>query len=350
VTTGNPTNQDPGTRGARSPDGRPDWPADVRRVALGIRRRVLDHTLRNNGGYLSQACSSADALATLYVHLMKLGQSVAPAVPLPFPGVPGPDNPGYSTGAGYNGPHEPGLDRFFFSPVHYALVLYSTLIEVGRMAPEGLAQFNRDGSSVELIGAEHSPGHEVTAGSLAQCLSQAAGVAMARKLKGDTGHNWVFMSDGEFQEGQTFEAIAAMAWHKIDNVTVLVDANAQQCDGAMSTVMEIDPIAERVRAFGGTAADVDGHDPEAIAAAASARVPGKPLVIVCHTDPCRGIPLLATRGEKLHYVRFKSAQEEAVFRAVLSEMTQDGNRPDGADAAALSSPAVLGAGKPGGRE
>jgi len=311
-----PTGRSPsGTSGAL-----PDWLAEVGRVALGIRRRVLDHTLRNNGGYLSQACSSADALATLYVRLMKLGQSIAPPVPLPFPGVPGLDNPAYVTGFGYNGPHEPGLDRFFFSPVHYALVLYSTLIEVGRMAPDGLAQFNRDGSSVELIGAEHSPGHEVTAGSLAQCLSQASGVAMARKLKGEPGHNWVFMSDGEFQEGQTFEAIAAMAWHKIDNVTVLVDANAQQCDGAMSKVMAIDPIVDRVRAFGGAAVEVDGHDPQAIVAAASAPVPGKPLVIVLKTDPCRGIPLLAARGEKLHYVRFKSAQEEETFRLFLDRM------------------------------
>ncbi len=320
MTTGNLGMDEGGIRGSSSPTAPPAWLADVDRVARGIRRRVLEHTLRNNGGYLSQACSSADALATLYVRLMKLGPSIAPPVPPPFLGVPGPGNPTYMTGSGYNGPHEPALDRFFFSPVHYALVLYSTLIEVGRMAPEGLAQFNQDGSSVELIGAEHSPGHEVTAGSLAQCLSQAAGVALARKLKGEPGHNWVFMSDGEFQEGQTFEAIAAMAWQKIDNVTVLVDANEQQCDGAMRKVMEIDPIAQRVKAFGGAAADVDGHDPEALVAAASSRQAGKPLVIVCHTDPCRGIPLLATRGGKLHYVRFKSSHEEERFRAFLHEM------------------------------
>ena len=78
----------------------------------------------------------------------------------------------------------PDLDRFFFSPVHYSLALYCTLIEVGRLAPEALEQFNRDGSTLEMIGAEHSPGIEVTAGSLSQALSQAGGVALARKLAG----------------------------------------------------------------------------------------------------------------------------------------------------------------------
>ncbi len=179
-----------------------------------------------------------------------------------MPGCPGPTNPHSFTGADYNGPRAPDLDRFIFSPVHYALVLYSLLIEVGRLGPDALDQFNQDGSTVELIGAEHSPGHEVTAGSLAQAISQAGGIALARRLRGEPGWIWVFMSDGEFQEGQTWEAFAALAHHRIGRLGVYVDANAQQCDGAMTSVMTIEPLAERLRAFGAEVHEVDGHDPD----------------------------------------------------------------------------------------
>ncbi len=296
------------------------WQESVNSVALGIRRRVLRHTLDNNGGYLSQACSSAEALATLYGKLMHLGPSVGPATPAPFPGVPGPDNPNYFTGAAYNGPHGPEFDRFFFSPVHYALVLYAALIETGRLGEKGLDHFNKDGSTVELIGAEHSPGHEVTAGSLAQCLSQAAGIAWARRSRGESGHNWVFMSDGEFQEGQTWEAFAAMHFHHIDNLTVVVDANGQQCDGPMDGVGGVEPLGDRLRAFGAVAVEVDGHNLDALVRAAATEHVARPLVIIARTDPCHGLEALRARGPKLHYVRFKDEAERAEYRRILEGM------------------------------
>ncbi len=297
-----------------------DWAVNARDIARGIRRRVLAHTLKNNGGYLSQACSSAEILAALYTRIMNLGPSIAPKIPLPFSGVPGPDNPDYFTGAGYNGPKAPDLDRFIFSPVHYALVLYSALIEVGRLDENALDQFNVDGSTVELIGAEHSPGHEVTAGSLGQALSQAGGIALARRLKGDTGKVWIFMSDGEFEEGQTWEAFASLSYLKIDNIGVVVDANGQQCDGAMDDVMNVEPLAQRLRSFGAEVREVGGHDVQALADAAAEKHPGKPLVILARTDPCKGIDLLCRRAPKLHYVRFKSDEEFKEYENALMEM------------------------------
>ncbi len=297
---------------------------DIEATAGRIRRRVLEYTLRNNGGYLSQACSSAEILATLYLRVMHLGASTAPMIPEPFPGVPGANNPAAFTGAGYNGPRHPDLDRLFFSPVHYALVLYSTLIEVGRMAPQGLEMFNRDGSTVELIGAEHSPGHEVTAGSLAQCLSQAGGVSLARKIRGETGRNWVFMSDGEFEEGQTWEAIAALSFHRIDNIGIYVDLNGQQCDGDMESVMGIEPLEARLSSFGARVFEVDGHDPRALMEPSEHAPNGRPLVVLARTDPCRGVPILKNRGSKLHYVRFKSMEEQKQYEAALEEMDRKG--------------------------
>jgi transketolase len=308
--------------------------ADVRRVADAVRRRVLDYTLRNNGGYLSQACSSAETLATLYLRVMRLGESPAPLVPRPFAGVPGPNNPDAFTGADYNGPRAPGLDRFIFSPVHYALVLYSLLIELGRLGPNGLDAFNQDGSTVELIGAEHSPGHEVTAGSLGQALSQAGGIALARRLRGEAGRVWVFMSDGEFQEGQTWEAFAALAHHRIGNLGVYIDANAQQCDGAMDDVMTIEPLADRLRAFGAEVREVDGHDSDALATAAEGcgtdpNRGDRPLAVIARTDPCRGIELMRERGSKLHYVRFGSDAEFQAYEELLARLNaQAGTEAD----------------------
>lgn len=303
------------------PGGLPGWQDQARRVAAAIRRRALEHTITSNGGYLSQAASSAEILATLYTHIMKLGPSTAPLIPEPFPGVPSPDNLHYATGAGYNGPKSPENDRFIVSAVHYAVVVYAALVETGRMAPEGLAQFNKDGSTVEMIGAEHSPGHEVTAGSLGQAISQAAGIAFARRLKGETGRVWVFMSDGEFQIGQVWEAFQTMAFFKLDHVGVYVDVNGQQVDGKMETVMAIEPLQQKLEAFGARVFAVSAHDVEALAQPAALTPDGRPLVVLAYSNPCQGIPVLEERRPKLHYVRFTNAAEKARYQALLDEMT-----------------------------
>ncbi|MBO9319760.1 MAG: hypothetical protein J7460_12155, partial [Chloroflexus sp.] len=286
----------------------------------GIRRRVLDFTIRNNGGYLSQACSAAEILATLYTRVMRIGESCAPRIPPPFPGVPSKTNPNYFSGAAYNGPYKPELDRFFISPVHCALALYALLVEVGRMDAQGLEMFNKDGSTVEMIGAEHSPGHELMAGSLGQALSQAAGIALARRLKGHTGRNWVFMSDGEFWIGQTWEAVETLVFYKLDTVGVYIDANGQSADGKIETVMEIGSIRDRLAAFGARVFEVDGHDVEALAAPAELPPDGRPLFVVARTNPCQGIPLLEERRPRLHYVRFKDEAEKQRYREFLMTM------------------------------
>ncbi len=285
------------------------WQDEVRQVATGIRRRVLEHTIKNSGGYLSQACSSAEILATLYVKVMDLGKIEVPLLPKPFPGVPGPHNPHYFTGASFNGPGK-NHDRFFLSPAQYALVLYATLIETGRMAEEGLLQFNKDGSSVEMIGAEHSPGMETMTGSLGQGISQAAGIAMARKRKGEKGRVFLFMSDGEFQIGQTWEALQAMSFHMLDNMIVYVDVNGFQCDGKMCNVMDIEPLEKRLESFGARVFRVNGHDIKRLAEIGSLASDGRPLVVLCDTDAARGLHVLQSRVPKMHYVRFTSEEEK----------------------------------------
>jgi transketolase len=296
------------------------WQDEARRVAGAIRRTALEHTIKNNGGYLSQAASSAEILSTLYTHIMKLGPSIAPSIPEPFPGVPHQDNPNSITGAGYNGPKSPEFDRFIVSAVHYAVVIYTALVETGRMAPEGLAQFNKDGSTVEMIGAEHSPGHEVTGGSLGQALSQAGGIAFARRQRGEKGRVWVFMSDGEFQIGQVWEAFQTLAFHHLDNVGIYVDVNGQQCDGKMTDVMNIEPLQQKLEAFGARVFKVDAHDVDALSAPAELAPDGRPLVVLAYSDPCRGFSILEERRPKLHYIRFSESNEKTRFQALLSEM------------------------------
>ena len=288
-------------------------------IALGIRRRVYEHSIRNNGGYLSQACSAAEQLAWLYNEQLNLGAPTLPMIPKPFEGVPSPSNPNYHTGAGYNGPVAPDLDRLFIAPAHYALVAYATLIEVGRMAPEGLEMFNQDGSSVEMIGAEHSPGMEVHNGTLGIGLSTGAGLAYGRRLRGDTGRTWVFMSDGEVQEGQTWEAVQAAAHHGIDTLHAIMDVNDQQCDGAMSSVMEVGDLRTKFRNFGAACVEVDGHDLTAIRQASEEKHDGKPLIILARTCPYHSMPILKERFPRLHYLRFKSEEERARMNVSIAK-------------------------------
>lgn len=287
-------------------------------IALGIRRRVFVHSMRQNGGYLSQACSAAEILATLYNEVLQLGAPTLPMTPLPFAGVPSASNAQAFTGAGYHGPAGPAYDRFFISPAHYALVIYSALIEMGRMGDEGMKQFNQDGSSVEMIGAEHSPGMEVTTGSLAQGLSMASGVAWARKKRQEPGKVWVFMSDGEFQEGQTWECLAAISHHGIDNLRIIVDVNRQQCDGAMVSVLDLGDLERRVAAFGVTTRSINGHDIGGIVRAAASAESGKALMILANSSPFQGMKFLERRFPRLHYVRFKSSVEREEMQAALA--------------------------------
>jgi transketolase len=302
---------------AAAPSAAPP-PLDPRRLARALRRRVLTHVVANGGGYLSQACSSAELLATLYARVLRFGPSAGPARPPAFAGVPAPGRPGTS-GAAYHGRPAPELDRLFFSPAHYALVLYVALVETGRLAEEALLDFNRDGSTVELIAAEHSPGIEAMPGSLPQALSQAGGVALARKLRGEPGRTFVVLSDGELQEGQTWEAFEALAFHGLDRVVVYVDVNGQQCDGRMAEVMGVEPLAARLRAFGARVHEVDGHDVDALAAPAADPSGTGPLVVLARTDPCRGCAPLTARAPKLHYLRFRDAAERAAYAALLDD-------------------------------
>ncbi|MDA8927441.1 thiamine pyrophosphate-dependent enzyme [Aquiluna sp.] len=290
-------------------------------AAKGIRQRVLGHSLKNNGGYMSQACSAAELLSCIYGGLIDLPEVSEPLLPRPFAGTPGIAGKNRETGIEFHGGRKPDRDRLISSPAHYALVIYAAMIESGRLHEDALNDFNKDGSTVEMIGAEHSPGFETTTGSLAQAISQASGIAIARKIRQETGNTWVFMSDGEFQEGQTWEALQAASFHNLGNLKVIVDVNQGQCDGPMDQVMSIEPLASKIEAFGWEVVRVDGHDTDAIFDAGKT-VTDKPLMILCYTDPVRGLPIMQSRFPTLHYLRFTSETEKATYAAAYQEMSK----------------------------
>ena len=267
--------------------------ADIQAVANGIRKQILGVALKTGGCYLAQACSSAEIIASLYTRVMNLGPSVGSWEPIPFPGVPGPDNMDYQRGSSYNGAPAPDKDRFFVSCCHYASVIYAALAETGRISPDCMDKFNVDGWNMEMIGAEHSPGFENTAGSLGQTISIAGGTAHARKRRGDTGKCYVLLGDGELQEGQTWECIQAAGYYKLDNFIVVIDANDQQVEA-------------------------NGHDIEDFCKACETPHEGKPLVVIARTHGWTGVKPLE-KPRSMHFIRI-GADERDEFQKIYDEM------------------------------
>lgn len=288
-------------------------------IATSIRKQILGVALKTGGCYLAQACSSAEIVAALYTKIMNLGPSVGNWEPIPFPGVPGPDNMDYQRGASYNGAPAPDKDRFFVSCCHYASVIYCALAATGRISPDCMDKFNVDGWNMEMIGAEHSPGFENTAGSLGQTVSIAAGTAHARKRKGETGKVYVMLGDGELQEGQMWECIQAASYYKLDNFICVIDANDQQVEGAIEDQMTEQPLAARFEAFGAACVTCNGHDIDALVAAANTEHKDKPLVIICKTRGTTGVPPLEKRWPFLHFVRIP-ANERDEFQKIYDAM------------------------------
>jgi len=292
---------------------------EILNAARNVRKQMLRLTLDRGGCYLGQACSSAEILSTLYMRVLNLGESLGKPEAAVFPGVPGPGNMDYPRGSLYNGPTAGGYDRFFLSPAHYAGVLYCVLAECGRISRSAIEMFNVDGWNMEMIGTEHSPGFENTAGSLGQTVSIAAGTAHARKIKRETGRVFIFLSDGEIQEGQVWECFQAASFYNLDNIVIYVDVNGHQLEGLTKNVMNIEPLARRLEAFGAAAVEIDGHNVEALAVAANTPHEGKPLVVLCHTSCTQDMPFLEQREPYLHFVRFKK-DELAEVEAFYAEM------------------------------
>ena len=291
---------------------------DPARVANLIRKRVLSLALERKGANLSQTCSSAEIMASLYTRIMNITDLDEPLTPKKFPGAPSSTNRCF-TGDDYNGVRGPELDRFYLSPSQYSIVLYATLVETGRMTPEGFKLYGQDGYVIEQIGEAHSHGMDINDGAPGPAQSQAGGIALARKLKGETGKHYVFLGDGELQLGQTWEAVQALCKFKLDNVVVIVDENGQQCDGKICDVCDVPPLDKRFEAFGAKVVKVDGHNCDALIKAAGTEHKDQPLVIMAQTSPTHGMEILKEKGTRIHFVRLED-DELSKYEACMNQL------------------------------
>ena len=179
-------------------------------------------------------------------------------------------------------------------------------------------KFNVDGWNMEMIGAEHSPGFENTAGSLGQTISIAGGTAHARKRRGDTGKCYVLLGDGELQEGQTWECIQAAGYYKLDNFIVVIDANDQQVEGKIEDQMTEEPLIDRFTSFGAVCVEANGHDIEDFCKACETPHEGKPLVVIARTHGWTGVKPLE-KPRSMHFIRI-GADERDEFQKIYDEM------------------------------
>jgi transketolase len=167
--------------------------------------------------------------------------------------------------------------------------------------------------------ASYTPGMEISGGSLGHGLGVATGMALGLRHRGSPARVYNLLSDGELDEGSTWEAAIACAHHGLDNVTAIVDVNALQADGPTPTVLKTEPITDKWRAFGWHAVRVDGNDVEALVDALDALRAhrGSPAVLICDTRIGTGVPMLETR-EKAHFMRVE-AHEWQIARDQLQE-------------------------------
>jgi transketolase len=252
--------------------------ARLRESAYRIRRHALDMGEVQGQGYIGQALGVADILAVLYKHTLRLR----------------PDEPEW-----------PERDRCLLSIGHYAIALYAALAEAGVLDIAELETYGADGSRLPMSGmASYTPGMEISGGSLGHGLGIATGMALGLRHQRSPARVYNLLSDGELDEGSTWEAALACAHHGLDNVTAIVDINALQADGPTVGVLRTEPITDKWRAFGWHALRVDGNDLEALLDALDELRAhrGSPGVLLCDTRIGRGAPLLETR-EKAHFMR-----------------------------------------------
>jgi transketolase len=256
--------------------------------ARALRRHVLRMAERVGQGYVGQGLGIADLLAVLYFDELRYD-----AERLDWP----------------------DRDRFVLSIGHYSIGLYAALAEAGIIPLEEIDTYGADGSRLEMSGSEFTPGFEMTGGSLGHGLPQAVGMALGLRLDGVAARVYCLLSDGELQEGITWEAALAAAHYGLANLVALVDCNNQQADGPPDRVMNVEPVRKKWEAFGWEAREIDGNDVTAIVGAldAARRPTAAPQAIVLRTLIGRGVPLFEQR-EKNHFIRMDPGDWELARR------------------------------------
>ena len=242
--------------------------AEMQRMAKQLRRHVITMIAQAGSGHPGGSLSAADIVTALYFKIMR-------------------HDP--------NNPHWLDRDRFVLSKGHAAPVLYAVLAECGYFPVEELSTLRKLDSRLQgHTDKTLTPGVEMSSGSLGQGLSFGIGIALAGRLDARDYQTYVLLGDGECDEGQIWEAAMAAAHFKIDNLTAIVDHNEIQLDGWNRDIMNIEPLADKWRAFNWHVLDIDGHDVSQIlqAATKAKKMRQKPTVIIAHTIKGKGVSFM----------------------------------------------------------
>ncbi len=258
--------------------------ASLEDLARQVRARVIRTSHRTGTPHLGSCLSCVDILVALYFRILRLTPSE---------------------------PREPGRDRFILSKGHAAPALFQVLAMRGFYPESSLDTYGEDGS----VFAEHPPtpadlpGIEAATGSLGHGFPMGVGMALAARIHHQAYHVFALVSDGECNEGATWEAAMFAAAQGLDRLAVVVDFNKWQATDRSRKVMALDPLVDKWRSFGWTACEVDGHDMRQLVSALS-RVPdrsGKPTAIVAHTVKGKGVSFMED-DNNWHY-RVPTAEE-----------------------------------------
>jgi len=262
----------------------------LRAKAHRIRHLALRMGEVQGQGYIGQALGMADILAVAYGHALRFR----------------PDEPEWE-----------GRDRFVLSHGHYAIALYAALIDAGILPESELETYGGDDSRLPMSGmAAYTPGMEVSGGSLGQGLPIAVGMALGLRFKGNPAFVYNSMSDGELDEGSTWEAAMSAAHHGLGNLICLVDVNNMQADGPSGRMLGFEPLADKWAAFGWLVQRANGNDVGAVRAAfdaARAHAASQPRVILFDTRLGRSVPFLEAR-DKTHFMRVDPGEWQLAFR------------------------------------
>jgi len=206
-------------------------------------------------------------------------------------------------------------DVFVLSKGHSAGALYIALWAIGEIGDDDLKTFHQDGTLL----AGHPAAHwhrriPFATGSLGHGLGLAAGVALGKRLRGEPGTVYCLLSDGECEEGSTWEAVIFARHQGLTNLVVLVDANGLQGFGGTAEVASLEPLASKFSGFGLNVVEIDGHSPDALDDALAQRGEG-PLVVILRTVKGRGVSFMEGRME-WHYLALNADQ----YRAALAEV------------------------------
>ncbi len=269
----------------------------VSQAAYHIRRYALRMGEVQGQGYVGQALGLADMLAVAYTHALNYQ----------------PEDPEWE-----------GRDRFLLSHGHFAIAHYAALIEAGIIPEDELETYGSDDSRLPMSGmASYTPGMEMSGGSLGQGLTIAVGMALGLRLKKNPAFVYNSMSDGELDEGSTWEAAMSAAHHGLANLICLVDINNQQADGNSNHILGFEPIADKWEAFGWHVQRVNGNDVDALLNAfdIARNLPdAKPRVIILDTLMGIGVPFLETR-DKNHFIRVDAAEWQQALAILDASQT-----------------------------